>query len=210
MGSWQPVQPSFFDRPTEQLGPLLLDLILVRHTADGLVAGRIVECEVYRGPSDRAAHSYGGRVTERTRVMYGPPGFAYIYLIYGMYHCLNVVTGPPGAPEAILIRALAPLAGVERMAGRSQDPRHRIAAGPGKVCRALKIDRQFYGHPLWEPPLFLAPPQQPWPAYQVAQGPRIGIDYAEEARSYPWRFWVYNHPSVSVKGTVTRVVTPAV
>lgn len=93
-----PVTPTDLDQPTERLAMALLDWVVVKDTPEGRRVGRIVECEMYQGPHDRAAHSYGGRRTERTAVMFGPPGYAYVYLIYGMYHCLNVVSGPPGRP----------------------------------------------------------------------------------------------------------------
>lgn len=200
----QPVSEDIWEQDTQTLARALLNLILVRETSDGVMAGRIVECEMYQGPEDRGAHSYGGVPTARTQVMFGPPGHAYVYLIYGMYECLNVVTAPVGVPHAILVRALEPLEGIALM--RSHVPAtkrptsdQRLASGPGKLCRALEITRKFYGHPLDSPPLYLAYPRQPWPSYQRAMGPRINIDYAGEASQYPWRFWVHGHPSVSVK-----------
>lgn len=198
------VTPEFFQHPTETIARRLLNLLLVHETPEGIMAGRIVECEMYQGPSDRGAHSFGGVPTERTRVMYGPPGHAYVYLIYGMYDCLNVVTGPPGTPHAILIRALEPVEGmalmeVRRRPTKNPMPVARIASGPGKLCQVMGITRRDYGHPLWQPPLYLAVPRHPWSDYQVAIGPRINIDYAGEATGFPWRFWVYGHPAVSVK-----------
>lgn len=199
---YRPLEPGFFLRPTEELAYQLLNCVLVREHPDGLTAGRIVECEMYQGPDDKGAHSYGGKPTPRTEVMYGPPGYAYVYLIYGMYYCLNLVTAPAGTPHAILIRALEPLHGIGLMEDRlgpvkmARQP-HELAAGPGKLCRALGIDRAMNGHRLLDSPLYVGLPSKPWPPYQVARGPRVNIDYAEEAKDLPWRFWVHENRSVS-------------
>ncbi|NMP23207.1 DNA-3-methyladenine glycosylase [Sulfobacillus harzensis] len=200
----RPVDSAFFLQDTESIARQLLGLLLVRDAADGPMAGRIVECEMYQGPDDRGAHSFGGKPTARTQVMFGSPGRAYVYLIYGMYECLNVVTAPAGVPHAILIRALEPIVGIEQMRAHIPARKHpesdaRIAAGPGKLCRALDITRSFYGHPLDQPPLYLAYPAVPWPPYEMGVGPRINIDYAGEAAAYPWRFWVKGNASVSVR-----------
>ncbi len=195
---------SFYQQSTEEVARQLLGMILVHETEPGILAGRIVECEMYQGPEDRGAHSYGGVPTPRTEVMYGDPGRAYVYMIYGMYFCLNVVTAERGTPHAILIRALEPMLGMDAMLRRqppSKNPprRTRIAAGPGKLCRAMGITREQYGHPLWQKPLYLAQPDSPWPPYRIARGARINIDYAGEAAAFPWRFWVHENPSVSVR-----------
>lgn len=199
--SYIPVTPNQLDRPTEELAYQLLNWVLVHETPEGLLAGRVVECEMYQGPEDRGAHSFGGRPTARTQVMYGPAGYAYVYLIYGMYYCLNLVTASEGMPHAILIRALEPLEGIKQMMQNRSPAKTassaRITSGPGKLCRALNIDRRYYGHPLWKEPLYLAQTLTPWGAYQIARGPRINIPYAGEASRYPWRFWVYNNPFVS-------------
>lgn len=210
---YRPVPSKFFEQATEDIAYQLLNLLLVRESADGVRVGRIVECEMYQGPHDKGAHSFGGVPTPRTAVMYGPAGHAYVYLIYGMYSCLNVVTEPLGTPHAILIRAVEPLDGLELMQARQKPTKNppdfrRLAAGPGKLCRAFDIDRQLYGHPLWQPPLYLALPDQPWPPYQVARGPRINIAYAEEAVHFPWRFWVYGHPAVSGPKTTASTLEP--
>lgn len=201
---WTPVTPEFFLQETDVLAKALLQLLLVHETPQGVLAGRIVETEMYRGTQDKGAHSYSGRPTKRTSVMFGPPGHAYVYFIYGMYYCLNLVTAPEGIPEAILIRALEPFAGVDLMLSRGgQGPSStarqvaRLAAGPGKLCRAMGVTKKEYGLPLWESPLYLAKPENPIAPFHIAQGPRINIGYAEEAKDYPWRFWVDGNPSVS-------------
>ncbi|MCY0897598.1 MAG: DNA-3-methyladenine glycosylase [Firmicutes bacterium] len=209
---FEPVTSRFFEQATESLAYQLLDLVLVHESPEGLVAGRIVECEMYQGPDDKGAHSFGGKPTPRTAVMYGPPGHAYIYLIYGMYYCFNVVTGEAGLPHAILVRALEPLVGVDVMLSRTRNKSvasNRLAAGPGKLCQVLGIDRRLNAHALWRPPLYLARPMSRWPTYQVARGPRINIGYAGEAQAWPWRFWVVGHPAVSVKAPPVRVESPA-
>lgn len=202
-GFGKPVNHQFFEQSTERVARALLNLVLVHETDEGVMAGRIVECEMYQGPEDRGAHSYGGVPTPRTEIMYGPPGHAYVFLIYGMYDCLNVVTAPEGTPHAILIRALEPIEGLALMEARGRPTKHpkppiRVAAGPGKLCRALGITRVFNGHPLDKPPLYLAEPTHPWPSYHVEVGARINIDYAGDAAHYPWRFWIAGHPSVSL------------
>lgn len=123
----------FFNQNTLELSKQLLDAELIHQTDKGNVAGKIVEVEAYLGPDDRSAHSYGGRRTKRTEVMYGPPGHAYLYLIYGIHVCFNIVGGPPGKPEAILVRALEPTHGVETMIQN----------------RAMEIPKDSQGH--WKP-----------------------------------------------------------
>ncbi|MBT9281979.1 MAG: DNA-3-methyladenine glycosylase [Hydrogenibacillus schlegelii] len=194
-----PVSPDFFTRPTLELARALLGQILVHIAPDGVAAGRIVETEAYLGPHDKAAHSYGGRLTHRTRIMFGPPGFSYVYKIYGLYDCLNVTAGAEGEPQAVLIRAVEPIFGEALMRRRRNDPpeRTRLTAGPGRLTQALGITTAHYGLPLFAPPLYIAA-GEPVPPERIARGPRIGIDYAEEARHYPWRFWIDGHPFVSV------------
>ena len=139
--------------------------------------GRLVEVEAYLGPDDLAAHSAGGRRTSRTRVMYGPPGHAYVYVIYGLHHCLNFVTRPEGEPQAVLVRALEPGAG---LAGS--------ASGPGLVCRALGIDLALNGAPLEPPHLYVADDGHRPPPEAIFTTPRIGVDYAREWAAAPLRF----------------------
>ena len=188
----EPLGAEFFLKSTHLLARDLLGKVLVQ----GDVGGRVIEVEAYQGPSDRAAHSYGGRRTRRTEVMFGPPGTAYVYLIYGMYTCLNVVSAEAGSPEAILIRALEPIFGVEKMASRrlAKGP---LASGPGRLTQALGITLSFNRHRLWCPPLYLADDGYVLEASRVAQGPRIGVAYAKEAAGFPWRYWIQSHPLVS-------------
>jgi DNA-3-methyladenine glycosylase len=184
----------------------------------GRRVGRIVEVEAYIGENDRASHARVGR-TRRNEVMFGPPGIAYVYLVYGMHHCLNVVTEPPPRAAAVLIRAVEPLAGIDTMrrararAGRGRSPvtDARLAAGPGLVAAAFDIDRTFTGVDLCRASSALRLEASPTdePAVDVIATPRIGIAYAGEPwASVPWRFVVAGHPSVSGPGTGRRDARP--
>lgn len=191
----QPVDSSFFGRSALELAPALLGMLLVKETPVGTASGWIVETEAYAGPEDRAAHSFGNRRTARTEVMFGRPGFAYIYEMH-THTLLNVVAGEEGMPEAVLIRAVEPCAGIDLMyARRGAVKKERdLTSGPGKLARALGIVKADYGKPLYEPPLFIA---QGRATGTVMAGPRIGIDNSGEARDYPWRFWELGNPYVS-------------
>ena len=180
----------------------LLGTLLVRDDGAGRRVGRIVEVEAYAGPHDQASHSRAGR-TARTAVMFGPPGHAYVYLVYGMHHCLNVVCGPDGVAAAVLIRALEPLAGLARMRerrGPTAGPEERLAAGPARACQALDIDRSFSGLDLLsDGRLWLATASGgPLGEADIVKGPRIGVDYAgPEWASRPWRFGVVGSRALS-------------
>jgi DNA-3-methyladenine glycosylase len=180
----------------------LLGCTVEADTPDGTVAVRLVEVEAYRGADDPASHSFRGR-TARNAVMFGPPGHLYVYFIYGMHFCLNAVTGEAGVGSAVLIRAGEPLAGAVRMAelrglaaaGRATRPGD-LAGGPGKLCRALAIDRALDGAPLDRPPLWIEP-GEPAADGEVAASPRVGVDYAGEAAAWPLRFALRGNPHVS-------------
>jgi len=163
--------------------------VLVHVTPEGVLAGKIVEAEAYRGPEDRAAHSYGGRRTARTEVMFGPPGFAYVFFVYGMHWHLNLVTTREDAPHAVLLRAVEPLAGAETMARRRSLHPGAVALtnGPGKLCQAFGIERRHYGCDLTGSSLFLTGALGIRP--RLERSPRIGVDYAEEWAKKPWRFF---------------------
>ena len=186
-------------QPTLRVARALLGKTLVHDGPEGRTAGRIVEVEAYRGPADRAAHSSGGRRTPRNEVMYGPPGYAYVYFIYGMYFCMNVVCQPAGVPEAVLLRALEPLEGIalmRRRRGLPDGPEWRLCRGPGALCRALGITRAENGADLVRGPLRIvdAPPV---PAARVARTARIGVAYAGADAARPWRFLLRGSPAVS-------------
>jgi len=167
--------PGFFAGGTLAVAEDLVGKLLVRETDHDVRWGRLIEVEAYCGPEDRAAHSWRG-LTRRTMVMYGPPGRAYVYFIYGMHNCLNFVTQPEGAPQAVLVRALEPGPGVGR------------CSGPGLVCKALEIDRSLNGAPLEPPALYVVDDGfRPAPG-AVVRTPRIGVGYADRWADLPWRF----------------------
>lgn len=182
------VDEKFFQMPTLDLCVALLGKEL---THNG-VGGYIVEVEAYIGPRDRAAHSFGGKRTKRTEVMFGPPGRAYVYTIH-RHHCLNVVSGKEGSPEAILVRALEPTKGIDQMV-RRRGRGDELTNGPGKLCQALAITKDQYGWDLLASPLRISDGMS---VNAIATGPRIGIDNTGEAREYPWRFWVKGNAHVS-------------
>jgi DNA-3-methyladenine glycosylase len=186
-------------QPTLTVARRLLGKVLVHATADGVAAGRIVEVEAYRGPADRAAHSRGGHRSARNEVMYGPPGHAYVYFVYGMHHCVNVVTQERDIPEAVLIRALEPVVGIELMRRRRRlpdAPQGRLCRGPGALCQALGIDRAQNGTDLVRGELrVLGRPDVT--AALLVRTPRIGVDYAGDHAARPWRFLISDSPAVS-------------
>ena len=187
---------AWFDRPAVELAAELLGARLVHDAPDGAVGGRIVEVEAYRGPEDLAAHSARGR-TARNAVMFGPPGHLYVYLIYGLHHCLNVVAGPGDKPEAVLIRALEIDEGrdIARRRRGERVPELRLASGPGNVGQALGVDRGHNGIDLLTGPVRLEPRHGRRPI--IRRGPRIGVDYAGPWASRPLRFWIADDPHVS-------------
>jgi DNA-3-methyladenine glycosylase len=188
------IQQDFFTRPTLAVARALLGQRLVREIEGQRLSGLIIETEAYVGPDDSASHASRGR-TPRTEVMFGPPGRTYVYLVYGMHYMLNVVTEREDFPAAVLIRAVAPVEGIEMMQANRRSG-HRANApnltnGPARLCQALGIDKSLnnwdvtLGQKLW------LEPGEPVPETEIAAGPRIGIDYAQpKDRTAPWRFWV--------------------
>lgn len=177
---------SFFDRDVLTVAR---ELIGVTVLIDG-VGGMIVETEAYDG-EDPASHSYNGR-TARNAAMFGPPGHAYVYRSYGIHWCLNFVCGPEGVGSAVLIRALAPTAGIEIMrARRGVSDVRKLCAGPGRLCQALAVTRALDGRPLDAPPFALHPAAA---AREIVVGPRIGIS---QGRERPWRFGAAASPFLS-------------
>ncbi|MFO1475172.1 MAG: DNA-3-methyladenine glycosylase [Verrucomicrobiota bacterium] len=175
---------SFYDRDTIQVARDLLGKCLV-HAPDGAArVGRIVEVEAYLGPHDLAAHSSRG-LTARTRIMFGPPGHAYVYFVYGMHHCMNVVTEPAGHAAAVLLRALEP---IENLPANTR--------GPALLCRALDIDLRFNGHDLLSDDLFVAEPLVS-ESFRIGRSPRIGVDYARHWARRHLRFYIRGNPWVS-------------
>ena len=187
---------SFYSRSTLDVANDLLGKVLIRRLGRRKLAGRIVETEAYVGPHDLACHASKGH-TPRTAVMFGPPGFAYVYMIYGFYFCLNVVTEPEGYPAAVLIRAVEPLEGVDLMKKlRSHPVQHtNIASGPGKLCMAMSIDKQLNGADLLGTTIWIEDRNIDREA--ILTSPRVGVDYAGEYKDKPWRFFVDGSPHVS-------------
>ena len=183
---------AFFESGTLTLARALIGMHLVHDDGRVQRAGRIVETEAYIGPRDLAAHSSRGR-TPRTEVMFGPPGHAYVYFIYGFWNCLNVVCGAPGVPHAVLLRALEPLAGLNERTW-----------GPGLLCRALHIDRRLNGVDLRGDVLWLELPPPRTPRARIARATRIGVDYAGEWARRPWRFFDRDSPFVSTAPAQAR------
>ena len=187
----------FYGRDTLEVARDLLGKYLVRRLDGAELVVRVTETEAYIGAVDKACHAYGGRWTARTETLYAKPGTAYVYLIYGIYHCLNFVTEPEGVAAAVLLRGVEAVEGTDRMArarfGREYDQltaaqRKNFLNGPGKVCKALSLTRAHNGLDLTGEELFLC--EGAAPAGEIHVGRRVGIDYAEEAADFPWRFWL--------------------
>lgn len=184
---------SFYARDTLTVARALLGKHLVRRLGGRRLIGRIVETEAYQGPEDLAAHSARGR-TPRNAVMFGPPGFAYVYFVYGFWHCLNVVTEAEGIPHAVLLRAVEPVAGISDRTW-----------GPGLLCRAMDIDRTLNGADLCGDELWIEAPAAPTPRVEVGRASRIGVDYAGVWATRPWRFFDRRSAYVSTAPCAKRL-----
>lgn len=186
----------FYNRPALEVATDLLGKVLVRRFERRILSGTIVETEAYVGPHDLACHASKGR-TPRTEVMFGPPGFSYVYQVYGFHFCFNVVTEPEGYPAAVLIRALEPLEGTHRMrqfrGGERRDT--DLTSGPGKLCQALAIDKRLNGEDLLENRLWIE--DRRFSSGPIAATARVGINYAGKYADKPWRFFVQGNPHVS-------------
>jgi DNA-3-methyladenine glycosylase len=195
MTSYEPLEQSFYDKPTLELAPRLLGCLLVHETPQGITSGYIVETEAYRGALDRAAHSFNNRRTKRTEIMFHDPGHIYTYTMHRQV-LLNVVSAAVGTPEAVLIRALEPKDGIPLMETRRPDRKPReLTNGPGKLCQAMGIEQvTHYGGNFTKPPLYITSGYTP---ERVETGPRIGIPNAQEAKDFPWRYWVHGNRYVS-------------
>ncbi|MEP6750567.1 MAG: DNA-3-methyladenine glycosylase [Bacteroidota bacterium] len=179
----------------------LLGKLLVTFFNGELTTGRIVETEAYNGVGDKASHSYGGRRTKRTEIMYAPGGVAYVYLCYGIHHLFNVVTNGQDTPHAILIRAIEPVTGIEIMLGRMKKEKadYTIGRGPGNVSKALGIDTAHTSLSLLGDEIYIADDGTKITPSQIVASPRIGVDYAAEDALLPYRFYVKANPYVSGK-----------
>lgn len=199
---------SFFLGDTVEIARDMVGKYLIRNIGGVTLAGRITETEAYVGRVDRACHAFGGRRTPRTETLFAPPGTAYVYLIYGLHCCLNFVTERPGEPAAVLIRGLAPrynhdIIAENRFSCKEKQlnsyQRKHFLNGPGKVCAGFAIDRTLNALPYGSRELYLCasleeaglPPRPEDEApLHVKAGKRIGIDYAGEAKDFPWRFYL--------------------
>lgn len=207
MTAGQPLPPDFYRLTALEAAPLLLGHTLVRRTESGDIRCRIVETESYGGVEDKGSHAFGGRRTARTEIMFAAGGVAYIYLIYGMYNCLNVVMGAADDPQAVLIRAVEPLTPADeaRMREHRGTTARRpvdLSGGPGKLCRALGIDKSLNGKPLTVPgaPLWLeaGAGTEAGAMGAIMQAPRVNIAYAAEYAAKPWRFYLRDSRYVSI------------
>lgn len=187
----------FYLRDANAVAPELLGKLLVHNGPEGLCSGMIVEVEAYKGDCDKGAHSYQNKRTGRTEIQFGPGGYAYVFSIYGMHYCFNIVTNVEMKPDVVLIRALEPVQGIELMKRRRETERvSDLTNGPGKLCRALDINSAQYGCDLCGDELYILPFQTPG-LDQIMVSPRINIDYAEECRDFLWRYYIKDNPCVS-------------
>lgn len=187
----------FYNRDSVLVARELLGKVLVHEIEGQRLAVKIIEAEAYMGVEDKAAHSYGGKRTPRVEIMYGDPGYAYMFLIYGMYCCFNVVTREKGTPQAVLIRAAEPLEGFQLLAQQrygkpyeelSKSQLKGFTNGPGKLCKALSLDRSHNGIDLCGDQIYLE--EGTGENFHIIATKRVGIDYAEEAKDYLWRFYI--------------------
>jgi len=210
------LQRAFYARDTLTVARHLLGQRLVRIVNGQRLSGRIVEVEAYIGQGDQACHAARG-LTPRTKVMFGPPGFAYVYFIYGMHHCLNVVTEREGFPAAVLIRALEPLEGLPLMRHLRQNrPDDKLTNGPGKLCQALGITREMNSIDMVRSDvLFIekeaekeTEKETPVPDEAVQTTPRINVRGDERALTVPWRFLIKESPFCSRRSVTGKAEHP--
>lgn len=194
MTAFEPLQEDYFNKDALTLARLLLGRLLIHRSTEGVTAGIIVETEAYLSQNDPACHASRGK-TKRNAVMFGPPGRAYVYFIYGMYYCFNIVANGEGIGEAVLIRALEPVEGLDLMQKRRGKSRSisSLTNGPGKLCTAMGIDGKLNGFPLFHPPLYLGKGIDV-DASLIQSSGRIGI---KQAREKPWRFYIKDNFFVS-------------
>ena len=196
MPSAKKLPRSFYSRSTLQVAQDLIGKVLVRDFDGRRLSGMIVETEAYVGPQDLACHASKGH-TPRTSIMFGSAGYAYVYMIYGFYFCLNVVTERDGYPAAALIRGVEPLENLDFMRQLRNNPERdtSIASGPGKLCMAMSIDRRLNGEDLLGQTLWIE--DRKLDSGPILTSPRVGVDYAGEYKDKPWRFYLANNPHVS-------------
>ena len=198
----------FYLRDANLVAPDLLGKVLVHKSNVGITAGIIVEVESYVGPEDKGSHAYLNKRTPRTEIQFGIGGYAYIYTIYGMHSCFNVVTNVINKPEVVLVRALEPIDGLNLMSDRRKSlNKFELCNGPGKLCSALNISKVNYGDDLCGDSLYILNHSEISPS-NIVLSPRINIDYAEEYKDKCWRYYVKGNKFVSkvnkrYQGTIT-------
>lgn len=202
----------FYARDTLQVARELLGKILVHEVNGVKLSGKIVETEAYIGSIDKASHAYGGRRTTRVETLYGIPGIAYVYFIYGLYHCFNVITKEEGSPEGVLIRAIEPIDGIDMMSrlrfkkAYSELTKAQIknlTSGPSKLCIAMEINKEnnkqdLCNTPVYKTNLYIEETDEK-EKVKIIEAKRIGIDYAEEAKDFLWRFYIKDNIWISSK-----------
>lgn len=211
------LKQEFYERNTIKVAKELLGKILIHQKGNKILAGKIVETEAYVGIHDKAAHVYGGKKTKRVMPLYGPGGTIYVYSIYGMYVCFNAITEKEGNPQGVLIRAVEPLIGLDYMSKNRFKKKYNeltkkevinLTSGPSKLCIAMDITKEINGKMLWGGELFIVNPDDEIKKKyekgeekcgEIIQTTRIGIDYAEEAKDYPYRFYYKDNSYVSRK-----------
>lgn len=188
---------NFYNRDARIVAQELIGKVLVRQYDGKIIKARITETEAYIGAIDKASHGYGGKITKRTKIMYGPPGYTYVYLIYGMYYCLNFVTEGEGVCSAVLVRAVEPVENIGLMCNNrynkslneiSKQQLKSISNGPGKLCIALNISKEDNGVDLTKKDIYLLDDE--YANFLVEKSKRINIDYAEEAKDFLWRYTI--------------------
>ncbi len=199
------LERDFFNRDALTVAQELLGKILIRKIDGEIISVKIVETEAYMGIIDKAAHSYDGKRTPRIEVMYGQAGHAYVFMIYGIHYCFNVVTQQIGIPQAVLIRAVEPMEGMEIIAENRFQKNYckltkkqiiGLTNGPGKLCKALQIDKKINGEDLCGNSIYIAEGLSE--EFIITASKRVGIDYAEEAKDFLWRFYIEGNPWVSL------------
>ena len=197
------LQRDFYNRDAHVVAKELLGKVLVRENEAGIVKGRIVEVEVYKGTMesmDYACHGFPMKRTGRTEIMFGEAGHAYIYLIYGMYSCLNIICNEKDVPECVLIRALEPVEGISLMQERRrQEKAYALCSGPGKLCQALSLTAKENGLDLCGDGLYVESDEKKEESLTIAESRRINIDYAKEAKDFLWRYTIVDNPYLSIK-----------
>lgn len=204
---FEKLKRNFYRKDAIELSKDLLGKYLIHHINNETLIGKIVETEAYMGFDDKAAHTYNGKRTPRTETMYGEEGHAYVYLIYGIYHCMNVVAAEKEIAQAVLIRALEPIKGFDIMASYrfnkcftklKKSQVFNLTNGPGKLCQAFNITRKLNGEDLTSNKLYICQKKNYDESFHIVETKRIGIDYAEEAKDYLWRFYIKGNEYVSV------------